>query len=443
MSSAAQRAADRAFQRGMTRWLQELKESERLSTSVHNRIADQVGSRLRDAHSSEVNRIIRATFRDFEADRIGIIERAITNASRRGVGMTEPVARAIFDARARRAIAPVLDDPEALRRRIASQRMNGDLTIDRLSVRERLRNRTRVVADRMAERVQSSLRLGETTTQTSERLLRASDIRVRIPRYIQDIRDAAGAAQPGVLRARVNRQLSALQDGRIQEHNIAGETRRFLQQVRRSKGADIDSAVEQWVRGRAANQAMTIARTEGQSALAQAYVESTREQPWVVGYRFNLSPSHETPDCCDILAAQDLYGLGAGGYPTEDVPSLGHPNCLCFITAIIDDRYLERERARADGDEEPPRSWETDERVTARDWLRSIAPERREAILGAGRAAEFQRRPGRVVNDDGSLNPLWSIQGRRPPAPPEGERFIHRASGRVESLTEPPRRARS
>ncbi len=224
--------------------------------------------------------------------------------------------------------------------------------------------------------------------------------------------------------------------------DIRRTTRRFLRQVERSQGADIDNAVETWVRGRAQNQAMTIARTEGHAALNEAYFESTRGQDWIVGYRWNLNPSHRVPDICDVMANQDNFGLGGGGYPKEEVPSLAHPNDMCFFTAITDEHYLARERARVDGTAEPPKPWETEGGVDGRTWLAQQSPELRREILGPGRAAEFDRRPTKVVNTDGSFQPLYTIQGRPPPPLPDGEQFRHARNGDVGRLGRRRRRRR-
>lgn len=435
MPSRAQRAADAVFKRAFGRWLDQLESSENVSRQVHNAIAQRLARELRGSSASEVNRRIRAAFDAFERDRLDVIETAITRGAERGTGLTPSVARAVFgDAGARRALAPIVDDPAGIRARITARHMNGDIAVDAMSVRARLRTRTRETTNRMAAEVQESLRLGETTTETSLRMLRSTDIEVRIPRYIQRVRDAAAKANPSIVRTEVRRQLSRLQDGRIAEHNIASETRRFLDRVQRSKGADIDRAVDTWVRGRAQNQAMTIARTEGQAALVEAYVESTADQPWVVGYRWNLSPSHPEMDVCDVYANQDQYGLGPGGYPADALPMLAHPNDLCFMTAIIDEHHMERERAQRRGEAEPPRPWRTEGGVSGADWLRRQDARTVRSILGEGRAAEFARRPNKVVNANGSLNPLYRIQGRPPPERALGERRVHRAEQPIPRL---------
>lgn len=437
MVTRAQRRANRVFAGALDRWLGRLEESEEVSRTVHNRLAARVARDLRGSSSRQVNAAIGAAFSRFEGDRMALIEEAVRVGSRNGSGLTPSVARALFgDARARRAIAPSLGNvaEDVAARRLAARQHRAAVNAEDL--RTRLRRRTRVLTERMSNDVIESVQLGETTKALSERVLRAQDIEVRIPRYIQRVRDAARTAAPSEMRSMVRRQLNRIGalNTRGQPQDIRRETKRFLRRIERTSGADIDAAVETWVRGRAHNQAMTIARTEGQGAFNEAYVQSTTEQDWVVGYRWNLSPSHRKADICDVMANQDNYGLGPGGYPKGEVPALAHPNDLCFFTAITDEHFFERERARLRGEPEPPKPWETDGETDARSWLQQQSPERRREILGPGRAREFESRPTKVVNGDGSFQPLYTIQGRPSPALPAGERFVHRANGDVGRL---------
>lgn len=98
--------------------------------------------------------------------------------------------------------------------------------------------------------------------------------------------------------------------------------------------------ISQWVSpdypGGADYASKRLARTE----ITQAYHASARSryiaQPWVVGVQWNLSASHSRPDTCNDLSDDAHIVNGpAGVFAPEEVPQQPHPNCLCFITPVV------------------------------------------------------------------------------------------------------------
>lgn len=81
--------------------------------------------------------------------------------------------------------------------------------------------------------------------------------------------------------------------------------------------------------------AIRLARTEMNRTYAQAAVSFGTDKPWVVGMQINLSSQHGDADECDDNAA-------GGPYSPEDAGQLvpAHPHCMCFITPMIDPKYL-------------------------------------------------------------------------------------------------------
>ena len=52
--------------------------------------------------------------------------------------------------------------------------------------------------------------------------------------------------------------------------------------------------------------------------------------PVVAGMRWRLTNQHPIWDVCNLLAQQDLYHMGEGVYPTDQLPPRPHPNCICY-----------------------------------------------------------------------------------------------------------------
>lgn len=86
-------------------------------------------------------------------------------------------------------------------------------------------------------------------------------------------------------------------------------------------------------------QAERLFRTELIRAHGESYMGMAFETDGVRGVRFMLSPRHPKPDICDTHASADLYGLGAGVYPTrESCPWPAHPNTFSYVVAVFDDK---------------------------------------------------------------------------------------------------------
>ena len=121
-----------------------------------------------------------------------------------------------------------------------------------------------------------------------------------------------------------------------------------------------------------------IARTE----IARGYIEGTYEQVLadddVVGIRYHLSSSHPEADICDFHTGANLYNLGPGGYPLNNLPPYPfHPNCLCVTTNIYtgDAKALDSKKAQ--------------------DFLNRQSEKRKKQLLGVKGAESFKKSPER------------------------------------------------
>lgn len=120
-----------------------------------------------------------------------------------------------------------------------------------------------------------------------------------------------------------------------------------------------------------------VFRTEINRAHGEAYMAAGEGTPGFVGWRFLLSPAHPAPDICDLLAAQNLHGLGQGVYPDrERCPWPAHPNTLSFVVMVFEEEISDADRAG---------------RETALQALQRLAPEIREGALGKTKATYFDK----------------------------------------------------
>lgn len=118
-----------------------------------------------------------------------------------------------------------------------------------------------------------------------------------------------------------------------------------------------------------------VFRTEVNRAHGEAYMASAEQTPGFVGFKFLLSPAHPEPDICDLLAAQNLHGLGPGVYPSrERTPWPAHPNTLSFVQIVFADEVSDADRAGKE---------------TELQALQRLAPEIRAGVLGQTKAQYF------------------------------------------------------
>jgi len=86
------------------------------------------------------------------------------------------------------------------------------------------------------------------------------------------------------------------------------------------------------------NQANRIAHTEIWNARAEAELQHFAADPLVETVRWRLSQQRgqvDAPDICDMLAHNDVYGLGHGIYPINKVPLPPHPYDRCERVPVL------------------------------------------------------------------------------------------------------------
>ena len=97
-------------------------------------------------------------------------------------------------------------------------------------------------------------------------------------------------------------------------------------------------------KGTVAYNALRLARTEINQAYHWVQKEMAKENPLLIGQKWNLSNTHPTdwppsaaymgyPEICDYRANHDHHGLGEGVFPPGEAPP-DHPNGLCYLTDV-------------------------------------------------------------------------------------------------------------
>lgn len=136
--------------------------------------------------------------------------------------------------------------------------------------------------------------------------------------------------------------------------------------------------------------AMRLFRTEINRAHGEAYIKGALDHPEAAGVRFLLSPAHPKPDICDLHATANLYGLGAGVYPSRDkCPWPAHPNTLSYVEVVFKVEVSEADKA---GKETPMQA------------LDRLTPEQQRGVLGAHKHEAYKE--GNL--SQGMIRSKWS-----------------------------------
>ncbi|MCA1571309.1 MAG: hypothetical protein LC798_13515 [Chloroflexi bacterium] len=80
-----------------------------------------------------------------------------------------------------------------------------------------------------------------------------------------------------------------------------------------------------------------IAVSENHAAKWEAEIQAHQEDPFTEAVQWELNPSHDVYDECDVLAEEDFYGLGPGVFPVDAVPAPPHPFDGCSTMAVLRD----------------------------------------------------------------------------------------------------------
>lgn len=129
-----------------------------------------------------------------------------------------------------------------------------------------------------------------------------------------------------------------------------------------------------------------VFRTEINRAHGTAYMAGAEKTPGFVGFRFLLSPRHHTHDICDLLATQNLYGLGKGVYPdAKRCPWPAHPNTMSFVEMVFADEVTATDQSGKE---------------TVTDAMGRLTAEQRAGVLGVEKADLY---------DQGKVKP-WMIR---------------------------------
>lgn len=394
--------------------LRKVVQSEAELDRTYSKAVAALQRQLRGTPTAKVRATVLRKLRQINAEIAKSVERSISSGTIAGEAAAMEQFRALYKGE---SIGGFKFLSPAAKTSLTRKRVRGTLSVDNVALSRRLFKQNRTRGLQMAIQITATLRAGKSITDTADALI-GLDIAggfarrppaVVIPRYIREISAAAKSAhvlgQPDLLQNAIRRHAKQIdrlgQAGPGFAQSMRPISKQFVKDIQKASADQVDKLVERWLLDKARRHARLIARTEAVEAYRASYIQATSGKPYVKGYRWTLANTHPEPDVCDILAKQDLFGLGPGGYPVDELPPTPHPLDLCIQTTIMDERHFERELAKRRGEKEPPKPWLSGKTETGAEWLARQPETFQRKLLGPTRLEIFKENPDAVLTRGG------------------------------------------
>ncbi len=373
--------------------------------------AQEIREKLRadPDNANAVRPVVEQAFQRTSFKRRKIIARVIAAGANKAAPAVRKTMRAAFGAETTRA--QLRTSKRALLE--AENRIAGRVTVDHVSLSQRIRKWDRKLGGEMAREVERGIKQRKGILQIAKKIEKLDTMTEGLPQYLQKVEALARDGAPE-LKAAVKRymkqakKLGTTVSGapKASPYSMRSPTQKFLRDIEKAGLDGIDRVCKEYVQERAAWRARVIARSEATTAMRESYVNNAKGKKGVYAFTWLLSRSgHKSPDVCDVLANQNAYGLGPGRYPPDRVPKAPHPGCLCHPVAVMDAKAFDRQ----EGDLTAAQEHADHTSPNAAGWLKQH-PDKAAAILGPTRHELFKRGHN-VLDPTGKPLPVGELLG--------------------------------
>lgn len=192
-----------------------------------------------------------------------------------------------------------------------------------------------------------------------------------LPKYLNAFRHAMPEDVDALRLARqATGRINALGRNGAPNQALATAYKQLLKTATTGTGKALKNAVYVAVNEKSRYVAERIARTESARAWADGFFANALQDKHVIGFQWRISSRHPVYDICDMYARADMFNLGAGVYPKDNIPPLpAHPHCLCRVSEVY--------KGEADLNNQADNT-----NAAVDDWLRQLPEDKRKLVLG-------------------------------------------------------------
>jgi hypothetical protein len=189
--------------------------------------------------------------------------------------------------------------------------------------------------------IRQSVQVADKWSALADNLVEQGAVKGSLPKYINDLlekgRQAANLTEDREAYAKYRRSVSAVK--RRIDGLADSDTSKLAQSYRDIASLSVDASdevvgatVERAVMQTARANAVRLARTEVARSYANGAMYAIQNDNDAVGVRVSLSAIHEGYCICDFFVETDMYGMGPGIFPKDELPEFPfHPHCMCLL----------------------------------------------------------------------------------------------------------------
>jgi hypothetical protein len=217
------------------------------------------------------------------------------------------------------------------------------VTLDDVKLSSKINDvmRTKDIETSIRDAVQNEINIKQIAVNLVDKKLSSAEL----PNYIKDLLTASrqAAELTGDTKAyavyrralsRATRQIESLKDSESTS-KLARAYRDIAELSESASSKVVEKTIERAIMQKARANALRLAHTETARAYGNGRLYDIQNDEDAVGVKVELSGEHEGYCICDFFVETDMYGMGEGVYPIDEVPEYPfHCFCQCELSSV-------------------------------------------------------------------------------------------------------------
>ena len=220
---------------------------------------------------------------------------------------------------------------------------SNSVTLDNVKLSSKINDvmKTKEIETSIRDAVQNEINIKQLAVDLVDKKLVSSEL----PGYIKDLLskarqaadltgDTEAYAKYRRALSRATKQIDALKDSESTS-KLARAYRDIAELSESASSKVVEKTIKRAIMQKARANALRLAHTETARAYGNGRLYDIQNDEDAVGVKVELSGEHEGYCICDFFVETDMYGMGEGVYPVDEVPDYPfHPYCQCELSSV-------------------------------------------------------------------------------------------------------------